>query len=260
MKSVALSGEKRTERGSTNANSLRREEKVPCVIYGGKENVHFTVDEIKFNKIINTPHVYIIDLDIEGTKYRAIIRDVQFHPVTDKTLHIDFLEVFDDKPVTIQVPVRTSGNARGVLNGGKLRIVTKKLRINGLPSALPDEIDVDITNLKIGESINIGDLKLDGLNFVADPSKVVVTVKMSRVVLLEEEVEEEEVDLESMSEEERAEYEKAQAEKAEKGEGEGGDKKPAEGGGAAPAEGDNKPSDGDGGQPADGGGEGAPSE
>lgn len=190
MKSVALSGNKRAERGTSNAKSLRKEEKVPCVIYGGKENIHFTVNEIAFGKIVNTPEVFFIDLDIDGTTIKAIIKDVQYHPVTDRTIHVDFLEVSEDKAVTVKLPIKLVGNAKGVINGGKLRTVTRKLRVNGLPSALPEFIEIDITELKIGQSIKVEEIKGDGLTFLDAPNAVVVAVKRSRVVVADEEEEE----------------------------------------------------------------------
>ncbi len=190
MKSVALSGNKRAERGTSNANILRKEEKVPAVIYGGKENIHFTVNEVKFNKIINTPEVYFIDLDIEGTKIKAIIKDVQFHPVTDRVLHIDFLEVDEKKPLTIKIPVNLTGRSKGVANGGTLKTPIKMLRINGLPSAIPENVELDITELKIGDSIKVGELNVDGLTFLGADNAVVVGVKMSRNAVDEEEEEE----------------------------------------------------------------------
>ncbi|MDF1672568.1 MAG: 50S ribosomal protein L25/general stress protein Ctc [Vicingaceae bacterium] len=191
MKSVALSGNKRAERGTSNAKSLRKEEKVPCVIYGGKENIHFTVNEIAFGKIVNTPEVFFINLDIDGTTIKAIIKDVQYHPVTDRALHVDFLEVTEDKPVTVKLPIKLVGNSRGVINGGKLRTVTRKLRVNGLPSALPEFIEIDITELKIGQSIKVEEIKGDGLTFLDASNAVVVAVKRSRVVVADEEDEEE---------------------------------------------------------------------
>lgn len=190
MKSVALSGNKRADRGTSNAKSLRKEEKVPCVIYGGKENIHFTVNEIAFGKIVNTPEVFFINLDIDGTTIKAIIKDVQYHPVTDRTIHVDFLEVAEDKAVTVKLPIKLVGNSKGVLNGGKLRMVTRKLRINGLPSALPEFIEIDITELKIGQSIKVEEIKGDGLTFLDASNAVVVAVKRSRVAVEEEEEEE----------------------------------------------------------------------
>jgi large subunit ribosomal protein L25 len=187
MKSVALSGNTRAERGTSNANILRKEEKVPAVIYGGKENVHFTVNEVKFNKIINTPEVYFVDLDVDGAKFKAIIKDVQFHPVTDRVLHIDFLEVDEKKALTIKIPVNLTGRSKGVANGGTLKNPIKNIRVNGLPSAIPESIEIDTTDLKIGDSIKVGELNVDGLTFLGADNAVVVGVKMSRNVVEEEE-------------------------------------------------------------------------
>lgn len=189
MKSVALSGNKRAERGTSNANILRKEEKIPAVVYGGKENVHFTVNEVKFNKIINTPEVYFIDLDVDGTKFKAIIKDVQFHPVTDRVLHIDFLEVDEKKPVTMRIPVSLVGRSKGVANGGTLKNPIKMIRVSGLPSAIPENVEIDMTELKIGDSIKVGELNIDGLTFLGADNAVVVGVKMSRNAVEEEEEE-----------------------------------------------------------------------
>ena len=238
MKSVALSGNNRAERGTANASNLRKEEKIPCVIYGGKENTHFTINEVKFDKIINTPEVYFIDLDVEGNKFKAILKEVQFHPVSDRVLHVDFLEVFEDKAITLKIPVKLTGRSKGIANGGTLRTAKKILAINGLPSAIPENIEIDITELKIGQSIKVGEIDYPGLTFLGASNAVVVAVKISRAVVEDEEEGEglSEEELAAMSDEERAEYDKAQAEKAEGGEG--GDAKPAEGG--------DKPADGGG--------------
>jgi large subunit ribosomal protein L25 len=187
MKSVALSGNTRAERGTSNANILRKEEKVPAVIYGGKENVHFTVNEVKFNKIINTPEVYFVDLDVDEAKFKTIIKDVQFHPVTDRVLHIDFLEVDEKKALTIKIPVNLTGRSKGVANGGTLKNPIKNIRVNGLPSAIPESIEIDTTDLKIGDSIKVGELNVNGLTFLGADNAVVVGVKMSRNVVEEEE-------------------------------------------------------------------------
>lgn len=191
MKSVALTGNIRTERGSSNANNTRKEGKVPCVIYGGKENIHFTVDEVAFGKIINSPNIYFVNLDIDGNKVKAIVKDTQFHAVTDRVIHVDFLEVDDTKKLTVSLPVVTTGASKGVLNGGKLRMVTRKLRINGLPSALPETIELDITNVKIGDSIKVKDLSLGGLTILDAANAVIIAVKRSRVVVAEDEEDEE---------------------------------------------------------------------
>jgi large subunit ribosomal protein L25 len=187
MKSVALSGNTRAERGTSNANILRKEEKVPAVIYGGKENVHFTVNEVKFNKIINTPEVYFIDLDVDGAKFKAIIKDVQFHPVTDRVLHIDFLEVDEKKSLTIKIPVRLVGRSKGVANGGALKNPIKMQTVSGLPAAIPEFVELDITELKIGDSIKVSDLNIPGLTFLGADNAVVAGVKMSRNAVADEE-------------------------------------------------------------------------
>lgn len=192
MKSVTLSGNKRAERGSSNAKILRKEGKVPAVLYGGKENIHFTVDEVKFEKLIYSSEVFFIDLDIDGVVSRAIIKDMQFDPLTDKAIHIDFLQVFEDKEVTVNIPVKLLGQSRGVLNGGKLRMVTRRIEVKGLPAAMPEFIEIDISPIKIGDSVKVGSLSIEGLTFLDGPDSVIVAVKMSRVVVEEEEEEVEE--------------------------------------------------------------------
>jgi len=187
MKSVALNGNKRAERGTSNANILRKEGKVPAVIYGGKDNVHFTINEVKFNKIINTPEVYFIDLDVDGAKFKAIIKDVQFHPVSDKVLHVDFIEVDDKKALTIKIPVNLTGRSKGVANGGTLKNPIKMLTVSGLASLIPENIEIDTTELKIGDSIKVAELNFDGLTFLDSNNAVVVGVKMSRNAVEEEE-------------------------------------------------------------------------
>lgn len=187
MKSVALNGNKRAERGTSNANILRKKGKVPAVIYGGKDNVHFTINEVKFNKIINTPEVYFIDLDVDGAKFKAIIKDVQFHPVSDKVLHVDFIEVDDKKALTIKIPVNLTGRSKGVANGGTLKNPIKMLTVSGLASLIPENIEIDTTELKIGDSIKVAELNFDGLTFLDSNNAVVVGVKMSRNAVEEEE-------------------------------------------------------------------------
>lgn len=193
MKSIALKGNKRTDRGSSDAKSLRKEDKIPAVLYGGKESTHFIVDEIPFGKIINSPNVYFVDLNIDGTTVKSIIKEVQYHPVTDKVLHVDFLEVVAGKPVTVMLPIKVTGSSQGVISGGKLRTVTRRLRVKGLAESLPEAINVDITQLKIGQSIKVGEIKLNGLTLLDAPNAVVVAVKMSRAAVAGANIEEEEV-------------------------------------------------------------------
>lgn len=181
MKSIALQGNKRADRGTTDAKALRNAEKIPAVLYGGKENTHFTVNEIQFGKIINSPNVYFVNLDVDGSTHRAIIKDVQFHPVTDRVLHIDFLEVEEGKAITVNLPIKLTGASKGVLAGGKLRVVTRRLKVRGLAEALPEFITIDITPLKIGQSIKVENISVDGLTLLDAANAVVVAVKRSRV-------------------------------------------------------------------------------
>ena len=190
MKTIALSAIKRTEVGSVDAKQIRKEGNIPCNIYGVNGNTNFHVNEIIFNKIINSPEVYFVDLDIDGKKHKAIIKEVQFHPVTDKTLHVDFLEVSKDKPVNVTLPVKTTGTSKGVLAGGKLRMVTRRLKVRGLIEDLPEFIEVDITSLKIGQTFKVADLNVKGLTFLDAANAVVVAVKMSRVATVVDDEEE----------------------------------------------------------------------
>ena len=183
MKSVALSGNKRAERGTSNANILRKEEKVPAVIYGGKENVHFTVNEVKFNKIINTPEVYFIDLDVDGTKFKAIIKDVQFHPVTDEIMHIDFVELVANKKVKVEVPVRITGSAPGVKVGGKLQQSIRSVKIETTPETLIDHVTVDVSDLQLGSVVRIRDIQvIEGVSVLNPPAIPIAGVEIPRVL------------------------------------------------------------------------------
>lgn len=191
MKSVALSASKREISNSKSPlNQLRNKGRVPAVLYGGKENVHFDVDEVAFEKLINTREVYFIDLDIEGSTKKAVIRDVQFHPVSDKPIHIDFMEVFEDKPVTMSVPVSYTGVSIGVLNGGKKSDKLRKLVLKALPKDMPEEVKLDISKLKIGQSIKVQDVDFPNVEKLDTPNSVIVAVKTSRVAVADEEEEE----------------------------------------------------------------------
>ncbi|MBW6484271.1 MAG: 50S ribosomal protein L25 [Vicingaceae bacterium] len=212
MKTIALSAIKRTEVGSVNANQIRKEGNIPCNIYGVNGNTNFYVNEIIFNKIINSPEVYFVDLDIDGKKHKAIIKEVQFHPVTDKTLHVDFLEVSKEKPVNVTLPVKTIGTSKGILAGGKLRMVTRRLKVRGLVEDLPEFIEIDITNIKIGQSFKVGDLNIKGLTFLDAANAVVVAVKMSRVATVVDDDEEVVEDSAEQGAEASAEVEAAPAE------------------------------------------------
>ena len=188
MKSLAISVIEREKVGKSNTRSLRNQGNVPCVLYGGEKQVCFYAHENDFRNLVNTPDVYVVELDISGNKTRAIMKDIQFHPVTDRILHIDFLEVFEDKEITISIPVILNGLSIGVRNGGNLMFRRRKIITRGLIDKMPDAIELDIEHLKIGQFIYIKDLDQDGCEFLAPDNSVVVGVKTARSAI-EEEVE-----------------------------------------------------------------------
>ena len=180
MKSLAISVKKRENVGKSNSKALRNQGKVPCVLYGGEKQVAFHAHENDFRKLVYTPDVFIVELDIEGFKVKAIMQDIQFHPVTDKILHIDFLEITDDKAITVSIPVILNGLAIGVRDGGNLMFRRRKIITRGLTANLPNAIEINIEDVKIGQFIYIKDLNVEGCEFLAPDSSVVVGVKMSR--------------------------------------------------------------------------------
>lgn len=191
MKSVSLSGSPREGVGKKDAAKLRAGGRVPCVLYGGEEQKHFSIDEIEFSKYIYTPDVFIYEVEVDGNKSQAIIRDIQFHPVTDEILHVDFLELLDGKPVKLELPLRLTGNSIGVRNGGRLLANFRRINVRGIPAKLPEAIEVDITKLRIGHFIRIEDLELPEAKILHNPKSVVVGVKMARGAVDEDEEDEE---------------------------------------------------------------------
>lgn len=191
MKTVSLSGSPRENVGKKDASHLRSAGKVPCVLYGGDDQKHFSIDRIEFDKFIYTPDVFIYELDLNGEKVNAIIRDIQFHPVTDETIHVDFLQLIDGKPVRMELPLKLVGNAIGVRNGGRLMANFRRIKIKGIPAELPDAVEVDINKLRIGQFIRIEDLTLPSATILHNPKNVVVGVKMARGAVDEDEEEEE---------------------------------------------------------------------
>ena len=181
MKVVKIKGELRESIGKKNSNKLRAEEKIPSVMYGGEKNIHFSVGEKALKKIVFTPNVYLVDVEIDGKEVQAIIQDIQFHPVTDKVIHVDFLQVFKGKPVTIAIPVAVVGTSPGVQAGGKMQLTTRKLIAKALPKDLPDTLDVDISKLELGKSIKIGELDFENIELLNSKNSVVVSVKLTRV-------------------------------------------------------------------------------
>jgi large subunit ribosomal protein L25 len=192
MKSITINGSKRESVGKKATKALRNAGLVPCVIYGGDEAIHFSAEEKAFKSLVYTPdaHLVILDLGKDG-KFNAIAQDMQWHPVRELLLHADFYQIFDDKMVTMEVPVRSTGVSRGVLNGGVLRRNLRKLRVKALPANLPDFITMDIAPLKIGDKKYVRDLRVDGYEIMHSDSLVVLMIKNSRTAVAdEEEVEE----------------------------------------------------------------------
>ena len=189
MKSVSIKGVARVNLGKKFAKQLRKEDNVPCVIYGGTSDpMHFYAHSNEFRKIVYTADVYIINIHIGDTIVKSIMSDIQFHPVSDKLVHIDFLKISDDQNVRINLPIRIIGNALGVQNGGRMALNMRSLIIEALIDNLPEVIEVDISDLRIGQSIRVSDLKIDGANILSKGNDVIVGIKTSRAVVEEEEV------------------------------------------------------------------------
>ncbi|MBQ4432994.1 MAG: 50S ribosomal protein L25/general stress protein Ctc [Bacteroidales bacterium] len=182
MKSVSISGSLRENVGKKDAKAQRRNGMIPCVLYGGEKQYEFVVPEGQFRNLIYTPEVKYAIVNIDGKEIPAVLQASQFHPITDKLLHVDFLEVVDGKPITIGLPIRISGTSPGVLRGGRLVKKVRKLKVRGLLNDVPEFIPVDISGLDIDNSIKINELKLDNLTFVENPNAVVVAVLSTRNV------------------------------------------------------------------------------
>ncbi|MFL5751782.1 MAG: 50S ribosomal protein L25/general stress protein Ctc [Bacteroidia bacterium] len=182
MKTVSLSGSLRANVGSKDAAELRAKGMVPCVLYGGAEQIHFYTDTRNFKDIIFTPNVSLVEIDVDGKKYPSILQEAQYHKINDRLIHADFLLVSDDKPVTMEIPVKPVGTSEGVRAGGKLMIKLRKLRVRGLAKNLPDTIDLSIENLGIGKSIAVGDIKMEGVEFLNKKDVTVISVNVTRAV------------------------------------------------------------------------------
>ncbi len=198
MKSIEIKGKLRESLGKGNSGKLRAQGNVPCVLYGEGENVHFFAHENDFRHILYTPNVYRVNLDIEGKNYEAVLQDVQFHPVTDRVLHIDFYQIREDKPVIVNVHTKLNGVSPGVKEGGKLLSEIRWLRIRGLPKDIPDVLDIDVSGLTLGETIKAGELDYPGIEIMHSSNSVVASVKLTRIskaaaaILEADEAEEEE--------------------------------------------------------------------
>ena len=181
MKHLAISGSKRTVGRKADVREVRAAGKVPCVVYGnGVENISFAVDEKELKSLTHTPYCHIVDLDVDGQKFTALLHEVQYHPVNDRALHADFLAVSESKPVVVEVPVIITGNSVGVRAGGKLQVSRRKLRISGLIKDLPDDLTVDVTPLAIGKRITAGDLKFDNISIVNPKATIICSCLSTR--------------------------------------------------------------------------------
>ena len=189
MKTVSLSGSLRENVGKKDAKKLRNEGKVPCVIYGGKEQKHFFLDQKDFKKIVFTPEVFIIKIELGNESIETILQDIQYHPVTDIVLHADFLQLTPGKLVTLAIPVQLEGTAPGVIKGGRLQLKLRKMRVRGLVEDMPEHIVLDISKLDITNSIKVKDIPGEKLQFLDPASAVVVVVKAARGISEEEEAE-----------------------------------------------------------------------
>ncbi|TFG78766.1 MAG: 50S ribosomal protein L25/general stress protein Ctc [Flavobacteriales bacterium] len=194
MKSITIKGSERESVGKKATKALRNAGKVPCVVYGGEKPLHFSAEELSFRDLVYTPaaHTVVVDMG-DGKKIDAVMQDIQFHPATDRILHIDFYQLFADKEVTMDIPVRLQGSSPGVRNGGRLLFRKRKLAIKALPAKLPDFFDVDISKLKIGDLVSVESLLNDEFAILHPENTVVVQVKMARAaVVVAEDTEEEE--------------------------------------------------------------------
>ncbi|MBL4745455.1 MAG: 50S ribosomal protein L25/general stress protein Ctc [Flavobacteriaceae bacterium] len=177
---MTIKGSQRESVGKVSTKALRNAGQVPCVLYGGDQTVHFSAEEKAFKTLVYTPNVFTATIELEGKTYAAILQDIQFHPVSDAILHVDFYQIFDDKEVTMNIPVQIEGSSPGVLNGGSLRFTNRKLKVKALPANLPDFITANISTLKIGDKIQVAELATEGLSILHADSMVVVQVRTSR--------------------------------------------------------------------------------
>jgi large subunit ribosomal protein L25 len=181
MKTIAISAQRRTEVGKKSTRDMRKINHVPCVMYGGTEVIHFHAHENDFRHIVYSPNAFIIEISLNGEKHKAVLKELQFHPVTDRLVHVDFVEVLDDRPVIMEIPVHLVGAAIGLKDGGKPRQRRRVLKVRGLVQHLPDALDIDITNVAIGDVVKIGDLSYENLE-ILDPSRsMVYSIVSSRI-------------------------------------------------------------------------------
>ncbi|WP_129718144.1 50S ribosomal protein L25/general stress protein Ctc [Pedobacter sp. SYP-B3415] len=182
MKTIAISGSPRENVGKRDAKELRYEGKVPAVLYGGKEQQHFAVVTTDLKDAIYTPDANFVEIDLNGTKAKAIIKELQFHPLTDQLLHVDFLQLFDDKQINMEIPVKLTGTSPGVKMGGKMIQKLRKLRVKALPKDMPQNVEVDISSMEVGHLIRVRDIKTESYVITNTPEDTIVSVGMSRAL------------------------------------------------------------------------------
>ena len=186
MKIASLSGSSRENVGKKGASALRAANQVPGVLYGGKTQTHFAVDEVKLSKLVINPDVFAIELDIDGTSIKCIIQEVQFHPVTDRIVHIDLLEILDGKEIKVNLPLISEGTAKGVINGGRMVTLFRRVPVQGLFENLPDALTADVSPLKIGDNLRVSDLSVEGCRILLNESVLLFACKVTRAALSEE--------------------------------------------------------------------------
>ncbi len=180
MKTLALNGTAREVVGKKSTKAVRNADAVPCVLYGGGENIHFELTNSELRKLIYTPEIFLVELNIDGKTIKAVMKDAQFHPVKDHVLHVDFYQVSEAKPIVMAVPVKLEGLAEGVKAGGKLSLEMRRLKVKGLYSNIPESLKIDITSLGLGKTIQVGALSFDNLDIVNPKEAVVCAVKLTR--------------------------------------------------------------------------------
>ena len=201
MKTASLSGSPRENVGKKAASSSRKSGSVPGVLYGGQDQTHFTVEENSINKLVFNPDVFYIELDIDGKKVNCILQDVQFHPVTDRIVHVDLLEVLPGKEVRVNLPLRTEGTAKGVMDGGRIATLFRRVPVKGLIDKIPESITVDISPLTIGSTIRVRDLNIEGCTILLNESVLLLSCKRTRLAVAVEDEEAGAEDAEESAEE-----------------------------------------------------------
>lgn len=182
MKTLEMIGYRRTELGKRSSKQLREEANVPCVLYGGDEEIHFHTPMFLFRDLVYTPDVHKVLMNIEGDEFECILQDIQFHPVSEVILHADFLRLFDDREVKMSIPVHFTGNSPGIQQGGKLLAKLKKIKVKGLPNNLPDFIEVDISHLDLGKSVKVSEIKPEGYQIMVHPSNPIASIEIPRAL------------------------------------------------------------------------------